>query len=84
MFAISPDNCEWYTPLKIKQAVYKKLIKIDLDPCSNQGSPNIEASTWIHQYQIPVHKTWGHSRRNKLICPPELAKRLGLKEVDSC
>ncbi len=58
MFAISPDNCEWYTPLKIKQAVYKTLIKIDLDPCSNQGSPNIEASHYYTKKEAGLTKKW--------------------------
>jgi hypothetical protein len=58
MFAISPDNCEWYTPLKIKHAVYNTLIKIDLDPCSNIGYPNIEASHHYTKNENGLTKIW--------------------------
>lgn len=45
------------------------------------GVARSTATTWIHAYGIPVHPIAGHSYRNRLVCPPELAKRLGLQEV---
>jgi len=58
MISISPENCEWYTPSKIKKAVYNTLLKIDLDPCSNPGYPNIEATHHYTKIDNGLTKIW--------------------------
>lgn len=39
----SSTNSEWYTPLALIERVVYMLGEIDLDPCSNEGKPNIPA-----------------------------------------
>ncbi len=39
----SSDSPEWYTPPHIVAAVVETLATIDLDPCSNLGTPNVPA-----------------------------------------
>lgn len=82
MISISPDNCEWYTPSKIKKAVYNTLLKIDLDPCSNPGYPNIEASHHYTKIDDGLTKIW---RGNVFMNPPygSHIKKWVLKMIDS-
>lgn len=39
----SSDTYEWYTPTEIIECVLRVLGEINLDPCSNEGEPNIPA-----------------------------------------
>ena len=40
---MSSNSAEWYTPPKIVSLVVQTLGEIDLDPCSNEGEPNVPA-----------------------------------------
>lgn len=54
----SSDTPEWLTPLHIIQAVAATLGEIDLDPCSNEGTPNVPAHRHFTVADNGLEKDW--------------------------
>lgn len=55
---MSSESYEWYTPQVIIERVIKVLEKIDLDPCSNEGEPNIPATRHFTIKDDGLSKEW--------------------------
>lgn len=56
MKAITPDDCEWYTPPEILSKVYK-IFPISLDPCS-PTIPNVIAEKHYTKEDNGLKKPW--------------------------
>jgi hypothetical protein len=49
---------DWHTPAEVIAAVIAVLGKIDLDPCSNEGEPNIPAGRHFTRNDDGLAQTW--------------------------
>lgn len=58
---MSSTSPEWYTPPVIIERVIKVLKEIDLDPCSNEGEPNIPATQHFTVKNDGLSQEW-HGR----------------------
>lgn len=54
----SSESNEWYTPSEIIDRVISTLGAIDLDPCSNEGEPNIPALNHFTQVDDGLSLDW--------------------------
>ena len=54
----SSDSPEWYTPEEVVGRVVEVLDGIDLDPCSNTGSPNIPARRYFTEVDDGLAHNW--------------------------
>lgn len=54
----SSETAEHYTPTKILDAVISCLGAIDLDPCSNEGEPNVPAARHYTRADDGLSKAW--------------------------
>lgn len=57
----SSDSPEWYTPSAIVAKVIEALGAIDLDPCSNEGTPNVPAWRYFTEADDGLAHEW-HGR----------------------
>lgn len=55
---MSSDTPEWYTPADIVQRATKVLDGIDLDPCSNTGTPNVPAEEHFTEADDGLARDW--------------------------
>lgn len=54
----SSDTPEWYTPADIIERTVALLGAIDLDPCSNEGSPNVPAARYFTAADDGLRQIW--------------------------
>lgn len=54
----SSESDEWYTPEHIVAAVTEALGRIDVDPCSNQGEPNVLAKVHFTEANNGLKQEW--------------------------
>jgi len=54
----SSDTPEWYTPPEIIECVLELLGTIDLDPCSNEGNPNVPAARCFTVADDGLRQVW--------------------------
>lgn len=56
---MTSESPEWYTPQAVIVRVQLALGSIDLDPCSNQGAPNVPAARHFTEADDGLAQHWG-------------------------
>lgn len=70
---MSSESGEWYTPQAIIVAAMAALGGIDLDPCSNTGTPNVPASRHLTAEDDGLAHGW----RGKVYMNPPYGREIG-------
>lgn len=57
LVAVTPDDCEFYTPQYILEKVYR-CFPVDIDPCSPVNNPVVKANVHYTKEENGLNKPW--------------------------